>query len=567
MVANEGDQTLSKVEGYKTASHGLAGTLAEVYQSEATHFEEPDQQLLKFHGSYQEDDRDVRSERRKAGLDKAWMFMVRAKIPGGRLTAAQYLAFDRIADDFCDGKMRLTSRQGIQFHYVGKENLKGLIQSVNKSGLTTLGGCGDVNRNVMSCPVADLDWRHTLGITTLADQLADRFTPHTTAYWEIWCDGEKWGEKVEPTIEEPIYGKTYLPRKFKMAVAAPEDNCVDMYTQDLSFEAVHEGGTLLAWDVIIGGGMGHTHGNKQTFPRIGTRIARVTPAEALDVAEEIVKIQRDFGGRADRKHARLKYLLEDRGVEWFREELVKRLGRELPPAGPVPAYGVGDHIGWHEAADGSLFVGIHVPNGRVGDFAERRIRSGLRTIVERFSPQVRVTAKQDIVFCGIPASQREAVQAVIDEFGLTTDKGLAPLRRLAMACVALPTCSLALAEAERYIPTLLDDLEALGVADAPVEIRMTGCPNSCVRTPMAEIGVVGRGPGKYALYLGGSQHGTRLAFLANEKLDETALAPAIQRLIHAWQEQTHRGVAFGDWTLTQGEERLAQLIAPTEPVA
>jgi sulfite reductase beta subunit-like hemoprotein len=551
---------LSKVEQFKMESQGLAGTIAEGLSAPATHYEESDFQLLKFHGSYQQDDRDLRVERKRAKLDKAWMFMVRCKIPGGRIAREQYLALDEIADRWANGSLRVTSRQGIQFHGVGKDNLKRLVRAINDARLTTLGACGDVNRNVMCCGAADLDGRAGLGMTDLCARLAEHFAPHSTAYWEIWCDGEKWGERIVPTREEPIYGNAYLPRKFKMAVAAPEDNCVDLYSQDIGIEVVHDKGTLRAYDLLVGGGMGFTHGNEATYPRLATRLARVRPDEALEVIETIVKIQRDHGGRADRKHARLKYLLDDRGTDWLKEELFRRLGRALPEAGPAPAYEVHDHLGWGEAPDGSLYVGIHIDNGRIADWNGLSVRTGLRELVRRYARGVRTTPKQDVVLMGLRREDRPAIEAVMGEFGLNTDTEISTLRRWAIACPALPTCGLALAESERYIPKLLAELEARGWGDAAVDIRMTGCPNSCVRTTMAEIGITGRGPGKYSLHVGGSRQGTRLGFQLQEKVDEANLVAVLQGLLEAWDRHTSRRESFGDWCARLGAAALGQIV-------
>jgi len=556
----EGTIKLSKNESIKESSEGLAGTIAEVYSGEASHFDDPDMQLLKFHGTYQQDDRDLRAERRKAKLDKAWSFMVRAKIPGGLLTAEQFLSMIEIGRGLANDSVRITSRQGIQFHGVGKENLKGVMRAIHEARLTTLGACGDLNRNTMCCPVADLDWRRGLGMGELCNQIADHFTPRATAYWEIWCDGEKWGEKLTRQTEEPIYGKAYLPRKFKMAVCLPEDNCVDVYTQDLGAEAVHEDGRLLAYDLIVGGGMGFTHGQEKTFPRLGSRLLRVPPADALAVIETIFKVQRDHGNRSDRKLARMKYLIETRGEDWFKQEIFSRIGKEYPDAGPMPEYKVGDHLGWNEGPEDKLFVGIHVANGRLADGESGALLTGMREVVERFRPEVRLTARQNVVLAGIDPADQAEVQRMLDANGLSTNGEPPNLRRLAMACVALPTCHLALAEAERQMPTLLDQLEDLGVAAEPVELRMTGCPNSCVRSPMSEIGLVGRGPGKYAVYLGGNQEGTRLAFSFKERVDESELGGMISRLIQAWRRETGRGVSFGDWARAKGGETLAELI-------
>ncbi|HOR28544.1 MAG TPA: NADPH-dependent assimilatory sulfite reductase hemoprotein subunit [Candidatus Sumerlaeota bacterium] len=561
-MADQTDQaTLSKVEFIKENSDGLRGTIEEVLNSDASHFEENDLQLLKFHGSYQQDDRDLRAERRKAKLDKAWIFMVRAKIPGGRVTAEQFLDMLDLGCKVGNGSIRITSRQGIQFHGVGKENLRYTIRRINQTALSTLGACGDVNRNVMCCGLVDQDWRRSLGMEQLCLQVADHFTPHATGYWEIWCDGERFGQKVEHTTHEPIYGARYMPRKFKIAVTVPEDNCVDVYTNDLGVEVVHHNGRVMAYDLIVGGGMGFAHGNEATYPRLGTRMVRVTPAELLEALETVLKIQRDYGDRSDRKHARLKYVVEQRGAEWFRDEMRRRTGRNYPEAGPLPPYKVLDHLGWEQRFDGRWNVGIHIDDGRVRDRDGAPLMTGLRRIVERFRPQVRMTPRQDVVLVGIDEKDRPEIQRLLDEHGLETDAGLKRMRRLSMACVALPTCGLALAESERYMPSLLRQLDALGVGDEPVEIRMTGCPNSCVRSPLAEIGVVGRGPGKYALYLGGNQEGTRLAFPFLERVDDTQLAQVIFRLIDAWRRETGRAASFGDWSTQKGCQALEPIAA------
>jgi sulfite reductase (ferredoxin) len=551
---------LSKVEAQKRESDGLAGNLAEFLAGDATHMDDYGYQILKFHGSYQQDNRDTRIERRRQKLDKDWIFMVRAKIPGGRLTTAQYRAMDQIASNYTYGSIRLTSRQGIQFHGVGRENLKNLIAAVNESGLTTIGACGDVNRNAMACPVCDLDERAPLGIDALTRQLAEHFAPRSTAYWEIWCDGVRLGRKIESNREEPIYGRTYLPRKFKIGVGVPEDNCIDLYTQDLGIEAVHEAGELKAWDILVGGGMGFTMSKEETYPRLAVRLVRCAPDEVIEVAEAIVTIQRDFGNRETRHRARLKYTLEDMGVEAFRAELFRRLGRELPPAGPMPAYRVQDHLGWRLANDGSWYLGIRVQNGRITDTAQSRMQSGLRALTERFGRQIRITAQQNLVLVGIDETDKAAVEGVCAEFGIPMIETLSPLRRRSMACPALPTCGLALAESERAIPTILEKLEQLGSADHQIEFRMTGCPNSCVRTPTAELGIVGRGPGKYAIYAGGSPAGTRLAAQIEEKVDFEQLPDMLHRLIQTWRSEADDGEPFGDWSHRVGVERLRNTI-------
>ncbi len=545
---------LSKVEHVKEASNGLAGTLKEVYESSESHFSDDDAALIKHHGSYQQDNRDERAALKREGKDKAWIFMVRTKIPGGRLTAEQYLAEDEIARKFTYGSVRVTSRQGIQFHGVGKENLKKTIKAINDARMTTLGACGDVNRNTMACPVCDLDWRADLHLENLALRIADHFTPHSTAYYEIWCDGEKMGQPVTPTREEPLYGKTYLPRKFKMSVAVPEDNCVDLYSHDLAAEAVHDGKKVLAYDLLVGGGMGFTHAKKETYPRIASRICRIKPEEAIEVIETIVKIQRDFGGRADRIHARIKYLLDDRGLDWFKAELFKRLGRDLPEAGPQPKYKILDHLGWHESRDGKLYVGIHIANVRIKDSEKSKLQSGLREIVARFKPEVRLTPLQNFVMAGIDPKQKSEYERMFNDFGIATVEKTPILERRSMACPALPTCGLALADSERALPSILDQIVALGSGGHQIELRMTGCPNSCVRTPMAEIGISGRGPGKYVMHIGGSHEGTRLAYHFRESVTTEELPTLVHQMIQAWQRGKSGAESFGDWAQRLGRE-------------
>lgn len=551
----------SKVEEQKLESRGLEGNIPEFLSGDATHMDDYGYQILKHHGSYQQDNRDTRAERRREKLDKDWIFMVRAKIPGGRMTAAQYLGMDEIARKYTYGSLRITTRQGIQFHGIGRDNLKSLISAINRTGLSTLGACGDVNRNSMTCPVCDLDERSDLGMEALVAHLAEHFAPRSSAYWEIWCDGERLGRKVEPGREEPIYGKVYLPRKFKIAIATAEDNCVDLYTNDLGIEVVHEGGAVKAYDLVVGGGLGFKMSKQETYPKLGTRIARCGPDEIVRAAEAVVTIQRDFGDRSNRDHARLKYTIEDMGVEAFRKELSARVGRELPPAGPMPKYEVHDHLGWHRMRDGRWYLGVRVQNGRVHDDGDARVQSGLRAIVERFAPEVRNTAQQNLVLVGFGESDKAEVGRMCAESGIEAVENLSPLRRRSMACPALPTCGLALAESERAIPTILKQLEDLGSGGHMIEFRMTGCPNSCARTPTAELGIVGRGPGKYAIYAGGSPQGTRLAEQIEEKVEFEELPQVLHRLIQAWRVEMNPEESFGDWAQRAGVERLRAFTA------
>jgi sulfite reductase (ferredoxin) len=561
MTADQTEKNLAKVETYKLESCGLASDLKEQYESDASHFDDCGYQLMKFHGSYQQDDRDLRTERRKAKMDKAWIFMLRVKIPGGKISAEQYLAFDRMADDMCNQTIRITSRQGIQFHGIGKVDLKNMIQAIDDIRMTTQGACGDINRNIMCCPVCDLDSRSSLHMQKLCDEFAHYFRPHSTAFYEVFCDGSMMGSKVTPNRTEPLYGDDYLPRKFKMAIAVPEDNCVDLYTQDLGIEAVHENGKIEGYDLIVGGGLGFHHGVEATYPRVGTRLARVEPAGILQAAEAVVLIQKEHGDRTNRKHARLKYTIDDMGLDGFRDELNKRMGRELEPAGPMPDYSNLDHLGWHEiGGNDQLYVGLHITNGRIQDDGQGKLKTGLHEIISRYQPQVRLTPRQNIILAGIKARDRSSVEAMMREHGLCTDEGTSRLNRLAMACPALPTCGLALAEAERYIPKLLKELESDDLGAKDIEIRMTGCPNCCVRSPMAEIGIIGRGPGRYAIYLGGNQENTRLAFLYCEKILEKDIAALVGNLTREWENQKQNGQSFGDWAWSRGPESLQPLL-------
>lgn len=550
---------LSKVEEQKKESQGLAGNIPEFLAGDASHMDDYGYQILKHHGSYQQDNRDVRIERKRAKLDKDWIFMVRAKIPGGRMTAAQYLGMDEIATKYTYGTLRITTRQGIQFHGIGRDHLKDTVAAINGIELSTLGACGDVNRNTMTCPVCDLDDRAGLGMESLAAQIAEHFAPRSSAYWEIWCDGKRLDQDVPKNREEPIYGEVYLPRKFKIAVATPEDNCVDLYTNDIGVELVHENGKVKAYDLIVGGGLGFKMSKAETYPKLGTRIARCAPDEIMDVVEAIVTIQRDFGDRTNRDHARLKYTLEDMGVEKFQAELYKRVGRELPQAGPMPEYGMPDHLGWHETKDGAWYLGIRVQNGRIQDTDDVRLKAGLRALVERFRPEVRNTPQQNIVLAGFQETDKAEVEKLCADHGIAPVESMSALRRRAMACPALPTCGLALAESERAIPTILEKLEELGSGGRQIEFRMTGCPNSCARTPTAELGIVGRGPGKYAIYAGGSPQGIRMADQVEEKVEFDEVPHLIHRLIQAWEGEAGDGESFGDWSHRAGVERLQQL--------
>ncbi|MGH2585265.1 MAG: NADPH-dependent assimilatory sulfite reductase hemoprotein subunit [Dehalococcoidia bacterium] len=545
----------SKNETLKAGSDGLAGTLFEEIADESSpRISEDAVQLLKFHGSYMQDDRDERKERRAAGGDRAWQFMVRTKFPGGRMTAEQYLLADELASTLANGTLRITTRQDFQFHGVGKSNLKQLIHDLNERWVTTYGGCGDIARNVLTCPVADLLPGAAYDYQTLAQQVSDRFLADSTAYYELWLDGEKiladgTRVKVQRQREETLYGPTYMPRKHKMSIGLPHDNCIDLFTHDLALEAIIDGhSTLLGFNLVAGGGLGTTHGMKATIPRLGDRIGFLSPEQAIPVLEAATAVYRDYGDRSNRRHARLKYVLEDRGVEWFRDEVNARLDEPLGPVAEAPAYAMDDHLGWHKQADGRWLVGIWVENGRVKDEPELPAKAGLRAIVEAVQPEVRLTAQQNIVLANIEPSVKRKVTSLLRRYGLSTGNGvLSTLRRNSMACPALPTCGLAVAESERYLPDVLTELEERGYADDRVSIRMSGCPNSCSRPPTAEIGIIGRSLGLYEIHLGGNFEGTRLSRLHQPDVRAEALVDTLAGMLGQWKAGRNDGEAFGDW--------------------
>lgn len=545
----------TKVEQLKVENDGLGGLLFdEITDTTSDHISESAYQLLKFHGSYQQDDRDLRKERKQQGLDRDWQFMVRTKTPGGRMTAEQYVLADELASTYGNQTLRITTRQGIQFHGIGKSNLKNLIRALNERWITTYGACGDVARNTMTCPVADLLPGNTFDYQALAQEISDQFLPESTAYYELWLDGEKIladGKHVQvtPKREESFYGPTYLPRKHKMSIGLPHDNCIDIFTHDLSLEAVlDDEGTLQGFNLLAGGGLGSTHGKSETFPRLADRIGFLPPEQAVNVLKTATAVYRDYGDRTNRRHARLKYVLDEKGVPWFQDELAQRLGEPLAPAASIPKYDVHDHLGWQQQADGQWMVGVWVEHGRVKDDEKVRVKAGLRAIVEEIQPEVRLTAHHNVILVNIPTELRPRVEALLTEYDLSTGNGsLSVLRRYAMACPAMPTCGLAVAESERYLPHMITELEQRGYGDERIWIRMSGCPNSCSRPPTAEIGIIGRSLNLYSVYVGGSFEGTRLAQLYQDKVRSEDLVDLLAGMFDQWREERTENEAFGDW--------------------
>ena len=539
---------LSPVEQVKEDSRGLRGDLDAQLAEDTSHFSEAGAQLLKFHGTYQQEDRDRRRAQRGTDAEPAHQFMVRCKIPGGVFTGAQYLAIDELADRYGNGTLRVTTRQGNQFHGVLKGDLKHTIRAVNDVLVTTLGACGDVVRNVISCP-APLAGGLREDVLRVARRLSDHLLPRTRAYHEIWLDEEKVaGGDGE---QEPIYGTRYLPRKFKIAFAFPNDNCCDVHSNDLGFLAVAPAGRLVGFNVLVGGGMGRTHGKTDTYPRLADTLGFVRSGEVVEVGEAIVKVQRDHGNRADRRHARLKYLLDKQGLGWFRDQVERELGRPLAPATAVEVSGIEDHLGWHEQGDERSFLGVFIENGRVVDGEDRRLRSGLRRVVETVDAGVRFTPQQNVLLTDIPNRQVTLVEHILADHGITRDASLTPVRRWSMACPALPTCGLAVAEAERALPDVIGqlehELEQLGLEDAALTVRMTGCPNGCARPYTADLAFVGRSLNKYGVFVGGSMLGTRLGTLYADLVPRDRLVAAVRPLFERYRDERLDHERFGDF--------------------
>jgi sulfite reductase (NADPH) hemoprotein beta-component len=548
-------EDLSRNERIKEASNYLRGTLADGLRQEITGaITEDDAQLVKFHGMYLQDDRDLRPERTRKKMEKAFAFMIRVRVPGGVLTTAQWLALDRVARDYGNGTVRLTTRQSVQLHGVIKSNLRLTLHAIDAVLLNSIAACGDVNRNVMCNPNPHQSHAHA-AVLELARAISDHLTPRTPAYREIWLDGERIAGG-EDEVVEPIYGKTYLPRKFKIALAVPPSNDVDVFAHDLGFIAILDGnGHVQGWNVTVGGGMGMTHGEPETYPRTADIIGFCATRDVLTLAEAVVTVQRDWGDRGNRKHARLKYTIEDRGLDAFRAEVARRAGVKLDPVKPFVFTSTGDRYGWTEGEDGRGHLTLFIGNGRVRDAgADAQQCSALRRIAEFHDGDFRITANQNLIIASVPPERRAAVEQIAASNALMAPRS--GLHRNSMACVALPTCGLALAESERYLPDLLDALDerlaAHGLAPDEIVIRMTGCPNGCARPYLAEIGLVGKGPGRYNLYLGAAFDGSRLSKLYAEDVDHAAIVARLDPLFAAYAAGRELGEHFGDFVIRAG---------------
>jgi sulfite reductase (NADPH) hemoprotein beta-component len=544
---------LSHVERIKRDSRLLRGTLEQSLGDAVTGaLREDDTVLVKFHGSYQQDDRDLREERRRQKLEPAYSFMIRTRLPGGVCTPQQWLALDAIARRYANGTLRLTTRQAFQFHGVIKTELKATMAAINASLIDTIAACGDVNRNVLASanPVESRAHAHAW---EWAKRLSEHLLPRTRAYHEIWLDGEK----VAGTDEaEPIYGPTYLPRKFKAAIAVPPVNDVDVLAHDLGFIAIVEQGELVGFNLTVGGGLGASHGDPTTYPRIADVVGFLKPERLLAVAEAVVTTQRDFGNRAVRKHARLKYTIDTHGLDWFVGEITRRQGFALEPPRPFEFTSTGDRFGWVEGFDGRWHLTLRIEAGRVADTAGARQLTGLREIARMHRGDFRLTPNQNLIVANVEPAERAFIDALVVRYGLDAHARHTPVRRDALACVALPTCPLAMAEAERYLPAFGRQVERLlerhGLREEPLVLRITGCPNGCARPYLAEVALVGKAPGRYNLHLGGDGRGQRLNVLYRENVDETAILAALDEAFARYAAERRPGERFGDFTWRAG---------------
>jgi sulfite reductase (NADPH) hemoprotein beta-component len=557
---------LHKNEGIKERSEYLRGTILEGLADVSTGaISADDQQLTKFHGIYQQDDRDVRAKRRKHKLDKAYAFLARICLPGGVCTPEQWLVVDELADFCAFNTIKLTTRQAFQLHGILKGNLKDVVKSCNDVAMTTLAACGDVNRNVMCNPNPFISQVHT-EVQRVTAEIDAHLKPQTPAFSQMWLDGEPIKLLVEQAAErskgcggdsvEPLYGSTYLPRKFKIAVAVPPFNDVDVFAHCLGFIAIVDDGKLAGFNVTVGGGMGMTHGNEKTFPRLADVIAFCTPDQAVAVAEAIVSIQRDHGNREDRANARFKYTVERLGKDRVRSELEKRLGQELEDPREYKFSSTADRYGWVEGINGKWNLGLFIEGGRIVDNDEKSFKTGMRAIAKVHKGDFRLTANQNLVIADVEPQDKDAIDALVAEHKLDAYKTASGMRRSQIACVALPTCGLALAESERYLPNLVSDLEVIleeaGLQEDEIIIRSTGCPNGCGRPYLGEIGLVGKVPGKYNLYLGAGFDGERLNKRYRTSITHEQIIDELKPILLSYAKERETGERFGDFTIRKG---------------
>lgn len=568
----------SKSEGLKERSNYLREPVATELLQETTHFTEDGIQILKFHGSYQQDNRDNRVK----GQEKDYQFMLRTRNPGGFVPPQLYLALDKLSEEYGNHTLRVTTRQGFQLHGVLKKNLKAVFSSIIKNMGSTLGACGDLNRNVMAPPAPYKNRPEYEYALKYANNIADLLTPQTGGYYEIWLDGEKAiSAEEDPAVkaarqsngngttfhddQEPIYGQHYMPRKFKCSVTVPGDNSVDLYSQDLSLVVfTNEAGELEGFNVFAGGGLGRTHNKEETFARIADEICYVAKDDVYDLVKAIVATQRDYGDRTDRRHARLKYLINDKGVQWFKEKVAEYFRKPLGAFKPLPEWKYIDFLGWHEQGDGKLFVGISVENGRVKDEGSFQLKTALREIVQKYDLPMLVTPHQNVLIYDISPKIKQEIQGILSRCGIQGETAIDPLVRYAMACPAMPTCGLAVTESERVIPSILERIRVLltkvGLKDENFVVRMTGCPNGCARPYMAELGFVGSAPESYQIWLGGCPAQTRLAKPIEEKLHVNDFEAFLEPIFVYFKQKRQLSESFGDFCDRIGLESIRQFV-------
>ncbi|KAB2495317.1 assimilatory sulfite reductase (NADPH) hemoprotein subunit [Priestia endophytica] len=546
----------SDVEEIKERSDYLRGTLKETMLDRiSSGISDDDNRLMKFHGSYLQDDRDLRNERQKQKLEPAYQFMLRVRTPGGVSTPEQWLVMDDLSEQYGNGTLKLSTRQAFQMHGILKWNMKTTIQKIHASLLDTIAACGDVNRNVMANPNPYQSEVHA-EVYEWSKKLSDYLLPRTRAYHEIWLDEEKVAGTPEGEEVEPMYGALYLPRKFKIGITVPPSNDIDVFSQDLGFIAIVEDGELIGFNVAIGGGMGMTHGDKATYPQLAKVIGFCTPDQVLDVAEKVITIQRDYGNRSVRKNARFKYTVDRLGLETVTEELYDRLGFRLQEAKPYHFDHNGDRYGWTQGINGNWHYTLFVEGGRVGDFEDYKMKTGLREIAKIHTGDFRLTGNQNLVIANITEEIKDEVTALMNQYGLTDGSHHTALRRNSLACAALPTCGLAMAEAERYLPKLIDKIEEIvdenGLRNEEINVRMTGCPNSCARPTLGEIAFIGKAPGKYNMYLGAAFDGSRLSKMYRENIGEAEILEELKVLLSRYAKEREEGEHFGDFVVRVG---------------
>ncbi|MDG2207416.1 MAG: NADPH-dependent assimilatory sulfite reductase hemoprotein subunit [Pirellulales bacterium] len=567
----------SAVEGFKQESQFLRGEIPEELVDENAFFGKGSIQLLKHHGSYQQDNRDERKAAREDGRGKAYSMMLRTVVPGGKFSCDQLMAELDLCDEVGNTTLRITTRQALQLHGIIKGDLKKTIRRINDVQATTLAACGDVNRNVMCSPAPFRNNPIHDELQQMADRLSQHFMPRTKAYHQLWLTDEETEEKqlvggtANPFAVEPIYGAVYLPRKFKMGIALPDDNCIDVYSQDLGLLAICEDEKIVGYNMLVGGGFGTTPTAKKTFPALAQPLAYVLPEQVIAVATAVVEVQRDFGNRADRKNARLKYLIHNWGIKKFKQKVEEYLGQSLTDPKPLQVTGFDDHLGWHAQGDGKWFYGLNVENGRIKDEGRFQLKTALRKIAEKLNPPLRFTSHQNILFTEIEEGQKKELENILEQYGVRLTEAISTVRRWSMACPAMPTCGLAVTESERALPAMMDQLEVglkeLGLENEVFTTRMTGCPNGCARPYNSDIGLVGKTLGKYTILLAGRREGDRLNRIYQDLVPAEEVVPTLLPLFAFFKRDRQEGESFGDFCERQGFDRLRAETEPESEVA